>query len=70
MTDLYCGQICRGVSKFNSALWEINSVVLILSARLHQLCVLREHQRCLSLRNYFFVCILKSLLKVSLRNIT
>ena len=40
MTDLYHGQICRGVSKFDSALWEINSVILILSARLHQLCVL------------------------------
>ena len=39
MTDLYRGQICRGVSKFDSALWEINSVVLILSARLHQLCM-------------------------------
>ena len=54
MTDLYPGQICRGVSKLDSALWEINSVVLILSARLHQFCVLWEHQRCLSLRNYFF----------------
>ena len=39
VTGLYRGQICRGVSKFDSVLWEINSVVLILSARLHQLCV-------------------------------
>ena len=39
MTGLYRGQICRGVSKFDSVLWEINSVVLILSARLHQHCV-------------------------------
>ena len=54
MTDLYRGKIGRGVSKFDSALWEINSVVLKLSASLHQLCVLWEHQRCLSLRNYFF----------------
>ena len=40
MTDFYRGQISTGVSKLDSALWEINSVVLILSARLHQLCVL------------------------------
>ena len=33
MTGLYLGQICRGVSKFDSILWEINSVVLIFECQ-------------------------------------
>ena len=55
MTDLYHGHGCLqrahflfvlecplsglGFSEFDSVLWEINGVVLILSARLHQVCV-------------------------------